>query len=97
MPTPILNPSRPATSPADRPRRNLYRPHAAIIQSKLSVHWPVCEPQRPSRLHETPLDQFLLRLGQARRRDVDGFFEIWALQRIRLVEDRQHAQLSAGQ
>src|SRR6266581_8607336 len=81
---------------ADRPRRYLQCPHAIVVDTKLRMDWTMRQAQRSGRLPRAFLDGVLRGFGKSRRCDVDRFFEVWTLERIGLIEDRQNAEDAIG-
>src|SRR3989449_10412477 len=89
---PALEPQRPATPPSDGPRGELDQPSPPIVVADFRVDRSVPEPERVDRRLRTRRDFLLGRPREARRRDVDRFLEKRAVQRVGLVEDREHPQ-----
>ena len=95
-------------SPAPKRRLREQRPpieRAAISSTtgprgeSRSSAWsgPLGEPERPCPVRDDPLDLALERGRVARRRDVNGLLEVRAVERVRLVEQREHLERAAAQ
>ena len=90
--TAVLEPERTRTQPADRPGGHFEHEHAVAIHAALGVNGTVVQPESCRRRRDGVLDPALPAGIAAGRRDVDRLFEEGSLERIRLVEDRQHPQ-----
>src|SRR5215467_3633075 len=82
---------------SDRARGHLEHERAALVQAKLRVDGALGEPERRARVAAHRGDTGLDGFRQTRRRHVDRLLEERAVERIGLVEDRQHVQCPAEQ
>ena len=84
------------TEAANGARRHFKNPRASLVVSQLDMHWAVSQVQcvyGPLRSGQKLLLYFG---GLARRGCVDGLLEKRTVERIWLIEDRQHAQAAVG-
>src|SRR5499425_1723255 len=82
---------------ADGARGQLDEPGTRFVDSELDVDRPVREAEGLRRLARARDDGRLGRLGQPRRRHIDGFLEKGSIERIRLVEDGQGTEAALRQ
>ena len=82
---------RTAPSP-DRPGGELDQPWATLVPAQLDVHRAFDQTEGVSRILRTACERVLGGLRQARRRDVDRFFEKGAVERVGLVEEGEHVE-----
>ena len=84
---------------ADRARGDLDQDRAAVgfAPAQLGVDGAGLEAQRARRRRHRVGDAALIGRRAPRRRDVEGFLEGRAVERIGLVEQRQHLERAAGQ
>src|SRR5262249_20510901 len=81
---------------SNRTRMRLEKPRALLVMPQLGMNRAVAEAEYADRLGNR-LEQFALRgLGRPGRRRVDRLFEVRALERIGLVENRERAELAMG-
>ena len=67
-----------------------------VVDPKLRVHGAVAQAQGHSRLLCTVCDSGLQVRTETRGRNVNAFLEIGAVQRVRLVKERQCLQTPSG-
>src|SRR6185503_19825287 len=92
----VAKSQRPRTKPSNCASGYLDHPRAVFIRSKLCVDWPFGQSHRANR-RGGRLDYLLLNFrAQPRRRHVNRFLEERTVERIRLVEDREHSKLAIG-
>ena len=83
---------RAASQAAYRARRQLQKPGSLVVDAEFRVHRAVAQAQGEGGLLGVLGDGCLQVRIEARRRNVEGFLEIGAVQRVRLVEKRQRLQ-----
>ena len=62
------------------------------LHAALGVNRSVAQAEGAGRLATAAIDRALRVVGRRRRREVDGLFEEWPVERIGLVEDREQLQ-----
>jgi hypothetical protein len=87
---------RPAQA-ADRARRDLEQPDAAIVNPELGVHRPVRKTGGAAGALDFARGSTLYARRQLRGGDEDRLLEIRAVERIGLVEQREHPQAAVHQ
>src|SRR3954468_20849928 len=88
---------RPPAQPANGASGHLQDPGTVGSEPQLGVHRAVHEPEGAGRLLYRGRAGRLQRLRMAGGRHVQGLFEVGAVERVRLVEEREDGEVASGE
>ena len=95
--TPGPEAERARAEAADRAGGDLDHPRTLVVDPQLGVDRPLREAERPRRPARLGGDRGLASGRQARGRHVERLLEVRPVERVGLVEERQHVELSRHQ